>query len=464
MYQRKWFSIVLIFAIALLVAGCSSASAAPQAQAAQPETPAVAVEVGQVETGNIAATYAYSGDLQPVHALSLVSIVAGAVEEVMVQVGDEVRAGDPIIRVEDTAYKAQLKQAEAALTVAQTNLLKMQKGPRAEQIEIARASLDGAKAQLRGATTMTDNERTVAASNLAQAEAALNLAQYEYDKIKWAGQVSQTPQALKLQQATIAYETASAAYDMQANPDETSIDQIRLGVKKAELSLKLTENPFTDEDFALARAGVSQAEGVVALAQYQVDNTILRAPFDGVVAEVYVTTGSVASSQAPVIKLITRDLEVQVEAPENQVPYLYNSQPAALKVAAFPGQDFPATISSVAPAADATSHTFPVKIAPLDEKRQLRAGMFAEITVLLEEKTGVILIPRSAITTVEGQDVVYVVSADEKTVSMRPVTTGLSDADRVEIVSGLSAGEQVVLAGLSNLSDGSRITVSARTE
>lgn len=462
MRQKRWFSILLIFSIALLAVGCSSASAAPQAT--EPETLPVAVEVGQVETGNIAATYAYSGDLQPVHALSLVSIVSGAVEEVMVKVGDEVRAGDPIIRVEDTAYKAQLKQAEAALTVAQTNLLKMQKGPRAEQIEIARASLDGARAQLRGATTMTEDERTVAAANLAQAEAALRLAQYDYDKIKWAGQVSQTPQALKLQQATIAYETASAAYNMQANPDDTAIEQIRLGIKKAELSLELTENPFTDEDFALARAGVSQAEGTVALAQFQVDNTILRATFDGVVAEVYVTTGSVASPQSPVIKLISRDLEVQVEAPENQVPYLYNTQPAALKVAAFPGQDFPAMISSVAPAADATSHTFPVKITPLDEENRLRAGMFAEITVLLEEKTGVALIPRSAVATFEGQDVVYVVSADEQTVSRRPVTIGLGDGDRLEITSGLSAGETVVLAGLSNLTDGSRITVSARTE
>lgn len=462
MRQKRWFNIVLIFAIALLVAGCSSAAAAPQAL--EPETPPVAVEVGQVETGNIAATYAYAGDLQPLHTLSLVSIVSGAVEEVMVEVGDEVRAGDPIIRVEDTAYKAQLKQAEAALTVAQTNLLKMRKGPRAEQIEIARASLDGARAQLLGATTMTEDERTLAAANLAQAEAALRLAQYDYDKIKWAGQVSQTPQALKLQQATIAYETASAAYNMQANPDDTSIEQIRLGLKKAELSLKLTENPFTDEDFALARAGVSQAEGVVALAQFQVDNTILRAPFDGVVAEVYVTTGSIASPQSPVIKLISRELEVQIEAPENQISYLYNTQPAALKVAAFPGQDFPAMIASVAPAADATSHTFPVKITPLDEESQLRAGMFAEITVLLEEKTGVTLVPRSAVTTFEGQDVVYVVSADEQTVSRRPVTIGLSDGDRLEITSGLSAGDVVALAGLSNLTDGSRITISARTE
>ncbi|MFQ5576461.1 MAG: efflux RND transporter periplasmic adaptor subunit, partial [Anaerolineae bacterium] len=477
---------------------------------------AVPVEVAQAETGNIAATLSYSGDLQPGQSLQLVSIVAGAVEEVMVEVGDTVRAGDPILRVEDTTYRAQLKQAEAGLTVAQTNLIKMEKGPRAEQIALvetglavaqanlrkmqngprpeqlamARAGVDAARGQLNSILTVTDDERTLAAANLAQTEAALKLAQFQYDQIKWAGQVGQTPQALQLQQATIAYETALAAYNLQVDPDESTLAPLKAtiqqaeqglalaehpftdedfalveaGVRQAELNLAMVKDPFTDEDFALARAGVAQAEAVVALAQYQVDNAILRAPFDGQVAEVYVTTGSVASPQSPAIKLISQDLEVLVDVPENQISTLHRNQPAALKVTAFPGQDFPALITSVAPAADSASHTFPVKISPLDEAGKLRAGMFADIAILLEEKTGVVLIPRSAVTIVRGQEVVYVVSADGKTVSMRPVVTGLSDDGRVEIVDGLAPDETVVVAGLSSLSDGAAVEIVARTE
>lgn len=464
MKQTKWHSLMGLLATAMLVAACSSAAAAPEAQSATPEEAVIPVEVSVTEVGNIAATHSYSGDLKPVQSLSLVSIVSGAVEEVMVKVGDEVRAGDPIIRVEDTTFKAQLKQAEAGLTVAQTNLMKMQKGPRQEQIDIAKAALSGANAQLRGITTMTEDERTLAAAGLAQAEAMLRLAQFEYDKIKWAGQTSQTPQALQLQQATIAYETALAAYNLQANPDDTTLDQIRAGIRQAELGLQLTENPFTEEDFALVRAGVAQAEGVVALAQYQVDNAILRAPFDGVIAEVYATTGSVASPASPVVKLITKELEVQVEVPENQVVNLYKDQPAALKVAAFPDKDFPALITSISPAADSTSHTFPVVVTPLDEAGQLRAGMFAEIAVLIEEKVGVVLVPRSAIVEVGGQSSVYVVSDGERTVLLRPVTTGLFDSGRIEVTMGLSANETIVLAGQGALTDGAAIEIVARTE
>ncbi len=465
MHKKTPISLMMIALLAIVIAGCStSQAAAPVAQASVPDTPPAPVEVSPVSTGNIASILNYSGDLKPVNSLSLVSIVSGAIEEVMVEAGDEVRAGDPILRIEDTIYRAQLKQAEAGLTVAQTNLQKMLNGPRQEQIELAKVGLDAAKAQLAGVTTMTDSEKTVAAAQLAQAEAALRLAQSQYDKIKWAGQASMTPQALQLQQATIAYDTAKAAYDLQANPDDTTLAQLRAGIRRAELNLQMAEDPFTDEDYALARAGVSQAEGVVALAQYQVDNVILRAPFDGIIAEVYATVGSVGGPQLPAVKLISKNLEVKIEIPENQIPQLYKEQPAALRVSAFPGEGFPGFVKTIAPAADTKSHTFSTDIGVQNDGAKLRAGMFADVSLLLDERANVILVSRSAITEVDGQTVVYVVSADEQSVVMRPVTTGLTDDGRIEITDGLSVGETIVTAGLSNLSDGAAIEITARAQ
>lgn len=463
MHKRTVFGLLSMALFVIVITGCNTA-ATPDTAAQSSEMPAIPVEVLAVSDGNISSILNYSGDLQPVRSLSLVSIVSGAVEEVKVNVGDIVRAGDPIMRVEDTTYKAQLKQAEAGLTVAQSNLAKMESGARQEQIDMAKAGVDAANAQLEGLTTLTDDERTLASANYAQAEAALRLAQYEYDKIKWADQVGRTPQALQLQQATIAFETAKAAYDIQANPDESTLTQLRSAVRQAELNLQLAKNPFTENDFAVARAGVSQAEGVVALAQYQVDNVVLRAPFDGIIAEVYSVVGSVASPQFPVVKLIAAEMEVTLEIPENDLPKLYVGQPAALKVAAYPGQDFPAYVDSIAPTADTTSHTFTVKVSVPDETGLLHAGMFADVSLLLEERAGVILVPRSALTTVDGQSAVYVVSADEQSVVVRPVTTGLTDDGHIEITDGLSVGETIVTVGLTDLSDGSPINITTRAE
>lgn len=464
MHKKTLIGLLMSALLVVVVSGCNTAGNVPAAQAIAPENPPVPVEVAVVGTGNIADVLNYSGDLEPETSLSLVSIVSGAIEEVMVEAGDEVRAGDPILRIEDTTYRAQLKQAEAGLTAAQANLQKMLNGPRQEQIEMARTALEAAKAQMEGVTTLTDDERTIASAQLAQAEAALRLAQSQYDKIKWAGQASMTPQALQLEQATIGYQTAKAAYDMQANPDATTLAQLRAAVRQAELNLQLAENPFTDEDYALARANVSQAEGVVALAQYQVDNVILRAPFDGIIAEVYATVGSVGGPQLPAVKLIAKDLKVKIDVPENQIPDVYAGQPAALQVSAFPGEDFPAVVNSVAPAADTSSHTFSAEIGVSDPQRKLRPGMFAKVAVLIDEKSNVILVPRTAVTTVDGQTVVFVVSADEATVTARPVTTGLVDDGRIEITDGLSVNETIVTAGVSNLSDGAAIEITVRAE
>ncbi|MEM7030619.1 MAG: efflux RND transporter periplasmic adaptor subunit [Chloroflexota bacterium] len=508
---------MFLIAISLFVTGCSqpdtSDGASDSVESAVRNVP---VEVGPVKTGNIAATFSYTGDLRPTQELVLVSVVSGVIEEVFVEVGDRVRTGDPILQVVDTTFQAQVKQAKSGLTQAQINLNKMRNGPRAEQVamaeaglyvaqanlsklasgprteqvQIAAAALDGAQAQLDSILTVTEDERTLAVSNLAQAEAALRLAQAEYDKVKWAGQVGQLPQTLQLQQATIAYETALAAYNRQVNPDQSDIAPLQAGIRQAELGLALaqspfvgedfmlaeagvkqaeaqldlTMNPFTEEDFALAELGIQQAEAAVALAQFQLDNSILRAPFDGVVSEVHASLGGIASPQSPAITLISEELEVQVEVPEKQVSSVYLSQPASIRVSAYPREDFPALVTIVAPAADTTSHTFPTVVTPEDEGGKLMAGMFANVTVLVDEKVGVVLVPRSAVATVGDETFVYLVSDDEKTVSLAPVTTGLSDADRYEIVSGLNPGQSIVLSGLSALGDGARIEIVARSE
>jgi len=84
--------------------------------------------------------------------------------------------------------------------------------------------------------------------------------------------------------------------------------------------------------------------------------------------------------------------------------------------------------------------------------------MYANVSLLIEEKQETLLVPRAALTEVAGQETVYVVN-DDNTVEQRAVTTGLGEDGRVEILSGLTAGEQVVIAGQTSLQDGSQVEV-----
>lgn len=469
MIQRwPFLTLALLLVVALPITGCGpvassaagSATEAGVAQAAPPADEAAApVQVASVEIGDISMVYSYTGDIQAADSVNVMPVAAGRIESVLVEVGDELKAGDPIAVVESQVYAAQLKQAEANRELARLGLAKMEEGSRPEQIAAAQAAVQFARNALNDLTNISDEERTAAVAAMAQAEAALRLAQSEYDKVAWAGQVGMLPQALQLEQASIGYETAKAAYELQINPSDLQLSPLMIQLAQAELALAMAKRPFTGTDFDMARARVKLAEAAVDLASIQMDETTMRAPFDGVVAELYITEGSMVGPQAPAALFISQQTEVVLNVEESRIGQVREGQNAALQVAAYLGQDFPAVVSSIAPAADQDSHTFLVKVTPLDEEHLLRSGMYADVSLLVEEKQAALLVPRAAVTEVNGQETVYVVK-DDGTVEQRSVSTGLeADGDRVEILSGLTTDQQVVVAGQASLVDGARVEI-----
>jgi HlyD family secretion protein len=453
---------MLLLSVALLVVGCALPGASAQAPAPEDAAPAAApVEVATVETGAIAQVLEHTGNLQPQRSVTVVPRVGGQIQAVQVKVGDRVKTGDPIAVIESDAYTLTLQQAQLGLEMARLNLAKAKQGTRPEQLRAARAAADIAHAALKDAKNPGESTRTIAAANLAQAEAAVRLAQYQYDKISWAGQAGMTAEALQLQQATTAYEQAKAAYDLQTNPPDSALAALEAQAVQADLNLALAENPVEQVDFDMADLGIRQAEAAVEQARLQVDYATVRAPFDGIVSELYIVPGSMVGPTVPVASVISAELEVPADVAEDQIAQISPGQNAALAISAYPGQSFPALVTSVSPAADANTHTFVVKVTPAsgeqDAGTTLRSGMYANVSILANERSQVLLIPRRALTQVDGQDTVYVVV--EGRAEPRSVAVGLSDQDRIEITSGLSAGEQVVVAGMSNLTSGAPVKV-----
>lgn len=460
--MNKNTSLLLVLSLAALISltACNPIpQPEPVAQAAAPgEVPAAPVEVASVETGDISVVYAYTGNIESADSVNVMPGAAGRIEAVLVEVGDELQAGDPIAVIESDIYATQLKQAEAGLEAARLGLAKMEEGTRPEQIAAAEAAVQFTRNAVSDLTNISDDERTAAVAALAQTEAALRLAQAEYDKIGWAGQVGMMPQALQLEQATIAYEAAKAAYELQTNPSDLQLSPLMAQLAQAELALALAKKPFTETDLEMARNQVELAEAAVDMARIQLHETTIRAPFDGVVAELYVSEGSMSAPQAPAALFVSKPVEVVVNVEESRIGQVKVGQNAALQVAAYPGQDFPAIVTNVAPTADKASHTFAVQVTPLDEENLLRSGMYADVSLLIEEKQETLLVPRAALADVVGQTTIYVVNGDN-IVEQRAVTTGLEEDDRVEVLSGLTAGEQVVIAGQSGLRDGTVVEV-----
>ena len=450
------FILILLLGISLLITGCGTSSESAQAAEQEPTPePVVPVEIATVETGDIAQVFNYTGNLEAKDELKIMPGAAGRVETVLVEVGDHVNTGDPIATLERDTYVLQLRQAQAGLTNAKLQLAKMEMGSRPEEIAVAEAAVQLARAALDDVATVSDNERTTAAAGLANAQAALRQAQAEYDKIAWAGNVGQMPQALALQQATTAYETALAGYNLQTTPSDAQLAPLMAQVVQAELALSMAKQPFRDIDFEMARVGIEQAEAAVEMANLQLDEATIEAPFDGIVAELYITEGSSVGPGAPVAMEVSDVVEIPVGIEEARIGQIQPGQRAALQVEAYPGQDFPAEVSSISPIADKSSHTFKVTITPLDEDRQLRSGMFASLSVLVDEKQHTLLVPVDAVTEVDGQSAVYVVK--DNIAQLRPVEVGLSNDGQIEILSGVEEGEMVVTAGQGSLTDGAKV-------
>lgn len=462
MKQKSFMPAILIIVMLLFTAACGASPAAPEAeQAAEPEVEfGTPVEVADVETGDITLIYSYNGSLQAKDEVNLIPSASGKIETLLVEVGDEVKTGQPLATIEQDVYLAQLKQAEAGLKSAELNLAKMKLGSRPEEIAVAQAGVELARAALDDVATIDDNERTSAAAGLARAQAGLRKAQSDYDKIAWAGDVGTTREAQALEEATIAYENALAAYNLQTNPSDSQLAPLILQLAQAELNLIKTQDPYREVDFAIAETGVEQARAGLELAQIQLDNTTVEAPFDGVVAELLISQGSTVGPQSPVARFVSSDIEVEIEIEENRINQVFEGQNVSLRLTAYPGQDFPATVTSIAPTADENTRTFTVKVTPVDAEAQLRSGMFADVSVLAAERDDVTLIPRDALVQQGDKQFVYVIEQGQA--QQRDVEVGISDGTQVEILSGLEPGDTVVISGQPNLSDGAKVEVVNR--
>jgi len=454
--------LVLLLGVIIFTTGCGSQSEQPVAQAAPPEEEekVIPVEVAVTQIGQMALVLDYAGTLQAKDSIDVLPGANGRIESVLVEEGDEVQAGDPIAVIEDDTYLAQIKQAEAALTSAKLSLAKMELGSRPEEIAASQAAVELARATVNDVATVNDNERTKAAADMAKAQADLKAAQTEYDKIAWAGDVGQTLQAIALERATIAYQDALANYNLDTNPSDSQLAPLMLQLAQAELNLSLKMQPYRQIDFESARVGIQQAEAALELANIQLGEVVIKAPFDGIVAELNISQGSRVSPQTAVASFISKEVEVVANVPESRIGQIKEGQSAAMQITAYPGQEFPGEVTSIAPQANQDTRTFEVKVTPTKGADLLRGGMYANVSILAEEKPNTLLAPRTAITTINDEPAVFVVKSDN-TVEQRQVTTGLFDKDNIEILSGLKEGETVVTAGQASLTDGAKVEVTS---
>ncbi|MFQ5515595.1 MAG: efflux RND transporter periplasmic adaptor subunit [Myxococcota bacterium] len=203
-----------------------------------------------------------------------------------------------------------------------------------------------------------------------------------------------------------------------------------------------------------ARAEFAVSRAAVELARLALDRTKVRAPFDGVVDERLVDPGDRVTDDTALVQIDAIDrLQLAFAIPELGVSVARVGLRVTLRVASLPGEEFAGEVFFVAPTLDTRSRQLRIKAWVPNPERRLRPGLFANLRIRIGERTDALVVPESAIAyDVTGPYVWRV--ADGDVAERVAVTLGTRDGGRVEIVSGLKAGDRIVAAGVHRLSSG----------
>jgi len=195
----------------------------------------------------------------------------------------------------------------------------------------------------------------------------------------------------------------------------------------------------------------------VARAHKAVADTVVRAPFPGLVAERLVSTGDYVTKGLKVAVVVrVNPLRVQLTVPEQFVSAIAVGAPVNFEVDAYPARQFTGKVRFISPALEANQRALTVEAVVANPDRELKPGLFATARIEQPQRTPAVLVPASAVQTTAGTSRVYIVNGDH--VEERIVTVGQTVDAQVESANGLKAGERVATTNVAQLTDGAKVS------
>jgi membrane fusion protein (multidrug efflux system) len=238
-------------------------------------------------------------------------------------------------------------------------------------------------------------------------------------------------------------------------------------LRLAEQTHKRTSQLFSNK-YATAQSADESASNLavstaaVELARVQLEKAHIVAPFSGIVGLRRVSVGEYITAGQALVNLEAIDpVKADFRVPEKFLPAIRVGQTIRIKVDAFPDESFEGKVYAIDPRLDVTGRSLVVRATVPNRDQRLRPGLFARISVLLQLKEDALSVPEQAI--VPQGDSQFVFKIVDGKVQLTKVITGTRREGRVEIVEGLSAGDQVVTAGQLKIRDGAAVSIANGT-
>lgn len=397
MTPRNRIAAVILF---LLTAACGKKAAEPVQAAAKKPDP-TALKVATAETRRLDQTIGVTGSLNADESMTVTSEVAGRIVTLRADFGQAVKKGDVLVELDKQEYQLQVDRSKAAL--AQT---------------LARLGLNPGQ----------EADQPTSTPGLRQAQAQMEDAKFKFEsaaKLVKSGDISQE----RYTELEKAYRARQAAY-------EAARDEVRM-----------------------LWASMESAKADLKLAQKRLNDTVLRAPFDGGVQEKHFSAGQYVKENVPILTLVKANpMRLRLDIPENAAGSVKIGDTLLFTTDAAPGAEFKAVVRELNPSLDARSRSLTAEARLTSSDARLRPGMFVQVQLVIARDVPVIMVPKQAIYTLAGLNKVFVVR-NGKAVECR-IPPGREINGWVEVPESLiHSGDSVAVEKTGYLTDGAEVEV-----
>jgi RND family efflux transporter MFP subunit len=389
---HRTFALIMLSGV---LAACGSASTATQA--AEPAPAPLSVAAVAASEQPIARFIRATGSLTADERADVASETPGRVIGTPIERGTQVKAGQELVRLSPTENEAQAREAEA---------------------------------------------------NAAQIEARLGLA---------AGASFDANAVPEVQNANASYALAQSEFArIQSLLDQRVVSQSEFDQRRTQMEAMRQQVEVAKNTAAQQYQALLGARARITLAQKTLADTVVRAPFSGVVAQRMVSIGDYVTKGMKVAVVVRVDpLRVELTVPEQFVSAITAGQPVSFEVDAYPGRTFEGKVQFVSPSLETTQRALTVEAIVPNPGGALKPGLFASARIEQPARTPGVVVPASAVQTTAGTSRVFVVNGTQ--VEERLVTIGQTVDRLVEITRGLKAGEKVATTNVAQLVDGQKV-------
>ena len=451
----KTASFITAAALMLSFSGCGA-----KEETAPASESAVNVTVYTVGSNNIENAVSYTGEVKEGDIAGVSSKVSAKVLSINADEGRYVNAGDVLATLDATDIRLSYNQALAAYNSAKANYDMVANSTTVQSETQARQAVERAQIEHDTALSAYEREKTLYNNDTAliAARNALSDANLNYDRMKQLfdlGSISQND----LDAAKTAVQNAQASVSSLEASKQASLENAKTryvnaltSLNSAKETLDLTVNVTNEKSTSVSKANVDSAKAALDIASNSLANTTITAPISGYVASKNITKGQMVSPGVEIFTIKnTNNVEVQFNVTESVISSVHTGAPALISVTAANIKDIAGTVTALNQTKDARTGLYSVKVSVDNSNNSIKVGMFADVSLVLDEKDGVLTIPLDAV--IQDGDVSFVYVANGTTAAKRDIVCGVSDGENTEVISGLNIGEQIVIKGKDYLSE-----------